>query len=56
MAGMDATLHQTIVASSPEEAPVTQERPIPPRAMDHENSGGRGLIEPIGYALSASKM
>ena len=51
IAGKPATLHQTDVSR---DIPVNQERRSPPRANDHEKSGGRGFIATIGYALSES--
>jgi len=45
IAGNAATLHQTASSAG---ISSNQDSPRPPKASDHENRGGRGLIAPIG--------
>ena len=53
IAGRAAIDHQTASSTG---ISNSHERPIPPSARDHENSGGLGLIPPTGYDLSESKI
>ena len=45
IAGNAVTLHQTASSAG---ISSSQDRLKPPKANDHENRGGRGLIAPIG--------